>query len=200
MFWDRVSGVYDLFGYIYNGKVNRIMCRVIRDHINETDDVLECACGTGMISAEIAGKCRSLKATDFSKGMIKQAERKLRKYPNVSVESADITHLSYPDESFDRVIAANVIHLLDDPAQALSELFRVCRKGGMVIIPTYVNHENTGKVNAVTETIGKAGADFQQQFTFSNYRNFFEQAGYRVTEIHSIPGRVPCAIAVIIKE
>ena len=29
MFWDRVSGVYDLFGKIYNGKVNREMCRTV---------------------------------------------------------------------------------------------------------------------------------------------------------------------------
>ncbi len=46
-----------------------------------------------------------------------------------------------PDESFDVVIAANVIHLLDDPYKALSELDRVCRPGGKLIIPTYVNKD-----------------------------------------------------------
>ena len=47
MFWDKVSPVYDLFGNIYNGKVNREMCRIISAQISPEDDVLECACGTG---------------------------------------------------------------------------------------------------------------------------------------------------------
>ena len=59
--------------------------------------------------------------------------------PGTSLPSADILHLDYPDESFDKVIAANVIHLLDEPLKALSELDRVCRKGGSIIIPTYMN-------------------------------------------------------------
>ena len=43
---------------------------------------------------------------------------------------ADITKLGYPDGRFDAVVAANVIHLLDEPLQALRELDRVCRPGG----------------------------------------------------------------------
>ena len=47
--------------------------------------------------------------------------------------------LPYPDERFDVVIAANVIHLLDEPEKALQELSRVCRPGGRIILPTYMN-------------------------------------------------------------
>ena len=39
MFWDRVSGFYDLFGKIYNGKVNRGMCRIIEKEIGAIDRV-----------------------------------------------------------------------------------------------------------------------------------------------------------------
>ena len=51
MFWDRVSGVYDLFGKIYNGKVNREMCGTVAAEVRQDDRVLECACGTGLITA-----------------------------------------------------------------------------------------------------------------------------------------------------
>lgn len=37
------------------------------------------------------------------------------------------------------MVAANVIHLLDEPYKALAELDRVCRIGGKIIIPTYMN-------------------------------------------------------------
>ena len=51
----------------------------------------------------------------------------------------NINKLEYSDEIFDKVVAGNVIHLLDKPENALSELMRVCKKGGMIIIPTYIN-------------------------------------------------------------
>ena len=199
MFWDRIAGVYDLFGNVYNGKVNRELCRLIVKSINKSDVVLECACGTGMISAAIAPVCNSLTATDFSEGMLKQARKKCKGFPNVKLQTADITSLDYENESFDAVVAANVIHLLDHPYQALAELDRVCKKGGRLIIPTYVNREKTGKTGGVVKAIGKAGADFKQQFTYSNYRAFFEKAGYRKIETELIQGRVPCAVAIITK-
>ena len=197
MFWDRVSGVYDLFGKIYNGKVNQEMCRVVAKELGTDDCVLECACGTGLITAAVAGKCSKLVATDCSEGMLKQTRKKCGSYSNVKIRTADILNLAFPDESFDAVIAANVIHLLDDPYKALSELDRVCRPGGKLIIPTYVNKD---KAKGFDRTIDKAGADFKQDFTYESYRAFFAGAGYTKIRTKLIDGRVPCAIAVITKQ
>lgn len=199
MFWDKIAGIYDLFGNVYNGKVNRKLCTLISESIYQSDVVLECACGTGMISEAIAPVCKSLTATDFSEGMLKRAKKKCRAFSNVTFQKADITSLDYADESFDTVVAANVIHLLDQPYQALAELNRVCKEGGKLIIPTYVNKEKTGKTGGVVKAIGKAGADFKQQFTYSNYCAFFEKVGYRDIKTTLIQGRVPCAVAIIIK-
>ena len=199
MFWDKIAGIYDLFGNVYNGKVNRKLCTLISESIYQSDVVLECACGTGMISEAIAPVCKSLTATDFSEGMLKRAKKKCRAFSNVTFQKADITSLDYADESFDTVVAANVIHLLDQPYQALAELNRVCKEGGKLIIPTYVNKEKTGKTGGVVKAIGKAGADFKQQFTYSNYLAFFEKVGYRDIKTTLIQGRVPCAVAIIIK-
>ena len=141
MFWDKISGVSDLFGNVYNGKVNRALCRLVCEKIKQTDVVLECACGTGMISAAIAPVCQSLTATDFSEGMLKQTQKKCRAFSNITFQKADITSLDFVNEAFDAVVAANVIHLLDHPDQALAELSRVCKTGSRLIIPTYVNRE-----------------------------------------------------------
>jgi len=197
MFWDRVSGVYDLFGKIYNGKVNQEMCRVVAKELGTDDCVLECACGTGLITAAVAGKCSKLVATDCSEGMLKQTRKKCGSYSNVEIRTADILNLPFPDESFDAVIAANVIHLLDDPYKALSELDRICRPGGKLIIPTYVNKD---KARGFDRTIDKAGADFKQDFIYESYRAFFAGAGYTKIRTKLIDGRVPCAIAVITKQ
>lgn len=77
MLWDNVSGLYDLFETVYNGKVYRGLGRKVAEEIAPDDVVLECACGTGAISRYIAPKCRKLVATDFSVGMLKQTAKKM---------------------------------------------------------------------------------------------------------------------------
>ena len=197
MFWDRVAGVYDLFVNIYNRKVHEELKRIVAREIRADDTVLECACGTGMLTAVIAPRCRHITATDFSRKMLEQTRKKCQDYSNVKVEPADILSLDYPDHTFDVVLAANVIHLLDNPLKALDELKRVCRAGGKIIIPTYMNKEKTGQASQFSKTVGKAGADFKQAFTFTSYKQFFLNAGCEEVTYRMIKGRVPCAVAVI---
>lgn len=199
MFWDNVACVYDIFANVINRKANRELCAVVRGLIGPRDEVLECACGTGLLTGEIAPRCRSLVTTDFSANMLRRAEKKYGSFPNVRFERADILRLDYPDASFDAVVAANVIHLLDEPYRALRELDRVCRPGGRIIIPTYMNQTDKGTTNGVSSAIGKAGADFKREFTLDSYRRFFADAGYTDAEYTMCRGRVPCAVAVLRK-
>ncbi|MBQ9613757.1 MAG: class I SAM-dependent methyltransferase, partial [Lachnospiraceae bacterium] len=115
MFWDNVAGVYDVFVNVINRKTHQRLKRIVSDLIEPDDTVLECACGTGLLSAVIAEKCRKLTATDFSEKMLKKAEKNCRAFCNITYDQADITALPCPDSSYDKVVAANVIHLLDNP-------------------------------------------------------------------------------------
>ena len=83
--------------------------------------------------------------------------------------------------------------------QALRELDRVCRPGGRLIIPTYMNRTDKGTTNRVSGAIGKAGADFKREFTPDTYRQFFAEAGYPDAEYTLCEGRIPCAVAVLQK-
>ena len=199
MFWDNVAWVYDVFANGINRKANRALCAAVAALISPSDEVLECACGTGLLTGVIAPRCRSLTATDFSERMLERAEKKYAKYGNVRFERADILHLAYPNGRFDAVVAANVIHLLDEPYQALRELDRVCRDGGRIIIPTYMNRTDRGTTNSVSGAIGKAGADFKREFTPDTYRQFFADAGYTGASYTLCEGRIPCAVAVLRK-
>ena len=199
MFWDNVAGVYDIFVNIINRKTHIKLREITAGMINPTDDVLECACGTGLLSKVIAPRCRSLVATDFSEKMLKKAERNCSDCSNVKFRCADITALDFPDNTFDKVVAGNVIHLLDEPLKALSELNRVCKPGGMLIIPTYMNKDRSGKTSEFAATVGKAGADFKRQFTVESYKQFFLEAGYSDVQVTLAEGRIPCAVAAMNK-
>lgn len=200
MFWDNVAWVYDIFANVINRKANRQLCATVEQFISPTDEVLECACGTGLLSEGIARRCKSLIATDFSAKMLRQAERKCRKYSNITWEQANILQLRFPDECFDVVVAANVIHLLEDPYKALQELDRVCKKGGRMIIPTYMNGTDRGTTNGVSSAIGKVGADFKREFTLKSYQQFLTAAGYPHAEYTLCQGRIPCAVALLEKQ
>ena len=199
MFWDNVAGVYDVFVNVINRKTHKKLKRIVSSLIGPDDTVLECACGTGLLSAVIAQKCRQLTATDFSEKMLKKAEKNCRAFRNITYDQADITALPFADRSFDKVVAGNVIHLLDNPMTALSELNRVCKDGGMLIIPTYMNQDDKGKTNGFSDAVGKAGADFKREFTMESYRQFFLDAGYPDVEASLADGRIPCAVAVMRK-
>ena len=196
MFWDKISPLYDLFENVYNGKVYTGTGEKVAELIDSSDAVLECACGTGAISIYIAQKCSKLIATDFSDGMLGQAAKKCRKYPNVSFQKADITNLQFKDGQFDKVVAGNVIHLLPEPEKALHELERVAKPGGKIIIPTYINMSK-GSGRIAVKFIEKLGAGFKRQFDLESYKKFFADKGYENIEYHVVDGRMPCAIAVI---
>ncbi len=200
MFWNQVAGVYDIFVNVINGKTHRALRQIVSTLIQPGDTVLECACGTGLLSAVIAPRCKELTATDFAPNMLKRAEKNCSAFTNVTFRQADILSLDFPDSAFDKVIAGNVIHLLDEPLKALNELNRVCKPGGMMIIPTYMNKDQKGKTSGFASVIGKAGADFKRQFTVESYRQFFLGAGYRDIQVTLAEGRIPCAVAVVTKK
>ena len=199
MFWNKISPVYDLFENVYNRKVYKGTGIKVAEFIDKNDSVLECACGTGAITEEIAKKCRQVLATDFAEGMLKRASKKCRKYGNVSFRQEDITDIKSADSSFDKVVAGNVIHLLPEPEKALNELLRVVRPGGKVIIPTYINMARDSSGFAV-KFIEKLGAEFKRQFDIDSYKKFFEDKGFKDVEFFVVDGRMPCAIAVITKK
>lgn len=197
MFWDKAARFYDFFETVYNRKVYREFPAKVAEMTNAQDTVLECACGTGIITACVAQRCKSIIATDYSEGMLGQAKSKCSGLNNVTIQKANIMQLDFADNSFDKVIAGNVIHLLDDPSGAMKELERVCKPGGKIILPTYVNHEKTGKPSFIVRMLKKIGVDFKMQFTMTSYKEFISNMGYTNAEYYKVDGKMPNVIAVI---
>ena len=194
MFWDRVAPLYDAFENTVNRASYEGTALAVGQMIGPGDEVLECACGTGAISAAIAPACARLVATDYSEGMLKQARKKLAKPSNVTVEQADITDLRYANDSFDAVVAGNVIHLLPEPGDALKELKRVVRPGGTIIVPTYVIPKKWAHTMFL-RVISRFGVHFQEHFDPASYRAFFERMGCTGVTYRVVQGRIPCVIA-----
>jgi phosphatidylethanolamine/phosphatidyl-N-methylethanolamine N-methyltransferase len=132
----KMSAVYDFtFGpTLHPGRVHAIQ----RMGILPGDRVLEVGVGTGINAALYPRDC-SVTGIDFSPKMLARARKRLaqKDVRNVSLFEMDATRLTFADNSFDIVYAPYVISVVRDPVAVTREMWRVCRKGGRVII---LNH------------------------------------------------------------
>ncbi|MEU0127913.1 MULTISPECIES: class I SAM-dependent methyltransferase [unclassified Streptomyces] len=98
--------------------------------------VLDVGCGPGTITADIAALVAPgrVTAVDTSREVLRSAARVTveRGLDNVEFAVADVHALDFPDASFDVVHAHQVLQHVGDPVQALREMRRVCRPGGVV--------------------------------------------------------------------
>lgn len=204
MIWDKVSWIYDIME-IFNRKTNKGIEIAVAREIPKGARVLDCAAGTGMLSMAAAEKAKHITCTDLSKNMLINAMQKARKrgIHNISFARRDITALKDKTETYDVVMAGNVLHLLDDPAQAFSELLRVTKKGGKLIIPTYLLGETNIIWKFIIDIYNMLGIGFKTKFTINDYMDFIaenaEKAGCAEYSTEYIYGTLPAGFAVIKK-
>ena len=102
------------------------------------DKVLDCATGTGDLALAFkrtVGPSGHVVGTDFCAEMLVSAPAKAsRAGLEVEFKVADALELPYPDASFDISSIAFGIRHVDDPARCLSEMARVLRPGGRVVV------------------------------------------------------------------
>lgn len=104
--------------------------------VQEGDEILDCACGTGDLTLAFANtKAKRVVGTDFTQEMLDIADTKLHDSSGrVSFQQADAMNLPFDDESFDVVSIAFGIRNVADPKKAIAEFYRVLRPGGRLVI------------------------------------------------------------------
>lgn len=100
--------------------------------------VLDCATGTGDLAIEFkktVGAEGSVEGTDFCEEMLLTAPTKAKNLNlDITFKTADVMNLPYADNSFDIVSISFGIRNVSDPLQALREMARVTKPGGLVMV------------------------------------------------------------------
>jgi len=118
---------------------------------------------------------------------------------NLDFARRDLTALPDPDGAFDAVIAANVLHLLPDPEQAVRELWRVTAPGGRLLLPTYLQGKTGAAYGTMVRIYQGVGFHYEHAFTSETYQMLLESLNLAPVLVEVIPGRVPEGIAVLEK-
>lgn len=103
---------------------------------NARDTVLDVACGPGLVACEFASRCNRVTGIDITPAMIKQAEarQRERELTNMTWSVGDVLPLPFESNSFSLVITRYSFHHFLEPRRVLSEMIRVCRPGGLVLV------------------------------------------------------------------
>lgn len=178
-FWSRWSGIYDKF-MSSNEPLYEEMVVEMKGHLTRQMDVLELACGTGLISEQIADCVNSLEATDFSAEMIAEANRK-GSHPKLHYSVQDATDLPYDADSFDAVVISNALHIMPEPEKAMAEIRRVLKKDGILFAPTFVHGEGAG-YRIRTKIMELGGFKTYHKWNAQEFAAFVTLHGFDVTE------------------
>lgn len=108
----------------------------VADHASEIR-ALDCGIGTGALSMALADTAPGrvcLDGIDISPAMLKQARDNLsRNGVPAALRLGDARALPYDDATFDLVLSAHMLEHFPDPKQALTEMTRVLKPGGMLL-------------------------------------------------------------------
>lgn len=98
-------------------------------------------CGTGQMSAALALFVRRLVAVDASEAMLQAAAQRLHDYENVELRRGDLEALPLDDGQLDAATLLLVLHHVPEPQRALSEVGRVLKPGGTLMIVDMLPHD-----------------------------------------------------------
>ena len=200
IFWDKFAGKYDPFMKRVKPTYDLLIKR-IHKYLDSSKDVLEIATGTGIIALEIAQNSKQVYGCDISPEMIKIAVEKLNaaKLHNVEFKVQDAYHLTYKQESFDVVIASNVLHVMLNPEKALSSIYDVLKSNGILIAPTYC-HGNSIISKTISFLMTIVGFRAYQKWSINSFRSFLESNKYEIIEFEIIKDKIPLVFAVAKKK
>jgi ubiquinone/menaquinone biosynthesis C-methylase UbiE len=122
---------------------DRLASIAIEKLLPNTLVLADIGCGTGSLTFELARFARRVIAMDLSSEMLRRAKAiaKQKRIQNVDFRIGDALDLPLESRFVDAAFCVMVLHFLSDPRRAVSELCRITKPGGSVILLDLVGHK-----------------------------------------------------------
>ena len=172
--YKRVSSFYDLtFGQVFRPGQKAIIKKM--DCI-DSDNVLEIGIGTGS-SLQYYPKETKVVGIDISPDMLEVAKKRIvkDKIHNKHILLMNGERLSFPDNSFDKVVGMYVVSVTQNPQVLVEEMKRVCKNDGDIYI---VNHFSTDQDNLFVKMFEKGLMPISKILGWKPYFPFDEFNAY----------------------
>lgn len=170
--FDRVSDIYDATRGL-PPEVSLAVTNSILNIVSATPETtfLEPGIGTGRIALPIVRRGYRYTGVDISEKMLDELRRKLGDESHrLTLIKGDATALPFGDRSFDVALTVHVLHLIPNWRQALSEIRRVLKSGGVYLY----THGRMNPTN-LDDDYNQGGFEFDQR-----WRSILADRGYSV--------------------
>jgi phosphatidylethanolamine/phosphatidyl-N-methylethanolamine N-methyltransferase len=192
---DQVAEAYGRWAPVYDMVFGPVFRRGRRAAVAVAERVggriLEVGVGTGLSLGDYSARNRIV-GIDISAPMLEKARARvarlgLRHVEKLSVMDAE--HLSFPDASFDVVVAQYVVTAIPNPEAALDEFVRVVRPGGEIVLTTRIGAEK-GLRGALEKLLMPLTSrmGWRTEFPWARYESWAEQSpSVRLLERRALP-------------
>jgi len=169
-----------------------------KDVLNNSYDVLEIGCGTGLLSVAVASHVKRILGVDTAQGMIKKFNSKAAEHSNMTGLVLMLEHAPQISEhtkgefdKFDLVISHLVFHHIPEMAPTVQVAFDCLKEGGKLVITDFESTEKSrafhpeSKMEGV-ERHGLSKEEMQEHFETAGFIQIkIEQAYVQRKEIES---------------
>jgi ubiquinone/menaquinone biosynthesis C-methylase UbiE/DNA-binding transcriptional ArsR family regulator len=141
-FFDAVGPEWDALRKVFDDDALR--ARAVARLVQPGLRVADVGTGTGILAIELARLGLHVVAVDHSARMLDAARAKLQQsgIEGVELRRGDAGALPLADGEVDAALAHMVLHYLPSPAEAVREMARCVKPGGVVVVVDFVAHEH----------------------------------------------------------
>lgn len=112
--------------------------------------LVDVSCGSGLFSRKFAksGTYSGVIALDFSENMLRQCNNFIKQdasvlASNIALVRADVSRLPFSSGSIDAVHASAALHCWPSPSNAIAEISRILRSGGVFVGSTFLRYTSS---------------------------------------------------------
>jgi SAM-dependent methyltransferase len=148
--WEQAAAVYELsFATATRQFIDPLLDAA---RVRNGSELLDIACGTGLVTSQAMMRGAAARGLDFSPAMLNLARAR-----GVTADEGDAEALPYPDGTFDAVVSNFGIHHVPRPALALREAHRALRSGGRVAFSFWADHADNIAWKLLFDAIARHG-------------------------------------------
>jgi 2-polyprenyl-3-methyl-5-hydroxy-6-metoxy-1,4-benzoquinol methylase len=188
-FFDRVSSKS-------SPEPNQTASKIIgssKEFLEKDNYVLDFGCGSGAITNKLAEAAKAIDAIDISSGMLEFAKRQAKENSigNINYLQTTIFNERFENESFDAILAFNVLHYIEDMPSLMERINWLLKPNGIFITSTACLKENKNGIRLAMWLLNKLKIVPKTIFyKKSDLENLITKGGFRIKKselISSLP-------------